>query len=348
VRLDTASRSFFGLVGAAFIAYQLLGFGACVLVALLAYQVAGDGPDVLAGSDAALLPALFFLAVVGAGAVLGLRSLFRQIVSSVRLARRLSALTLSLPGALREAARRAGLGRRVRLLDSDQSFSFVYGAFTPRVVVSQGLMESVSERELDAVLAHERYHVHNLDPLKVVLARALPSAFFYLPALQGLQARYVAGRELAADRGAVEACGRTPLASALLKVVRGPGWPDLSTAAAIGGPELLDVRVAQLESGREPGLGQTSRRAVALTLLAITVLAGSAAASAVGAGGLEAIARTTMPDMDLSAGGLLAAAAACILPWVGAAAAGYWALTWRARRELDTARSGAALWRTSH
>lgn len=221
------------------------------------------------------------------GAVLGLRSLLRQVASSVRLARRLGALTLPLPGVVREAAGRAGLAGRVRVIDTEQSFSFVYGAFSPRVVVSRGLMQSVSERELDAVLAHERYHVHNLDPLKVVLARALPSALFYLPALAGLEARYMAGRELAADRGAVEACGRTPLAGALLKVVRGPRWPDLSTAAAIGGPELLDARVAQLESGREPALGRASRRALALTLLAAAVLAGSVAASAAGAGGLE-------------------------------------------------------------
>ena len=32
-----------------------------------------------------------------------------------------------------------------------------------------------------AVLEHERYHVRNLDPLKVMLARGVPAMFFYLP-----------------------------------------------------------------------------------------------------------------------------------------------------------------------
>jgi len=41
----------------------------------------------------------------------------------------------------------------------------------------------VSPAELDAVLEHEHYHVRNRDPLKLVLARALPAAFFYLPVL---------------------------------------------------------------------------------------------------------------------------------------------------------------------
>lgn len=54
--------------------------------------------------------------------------------------------------------------------------SFAYGAFTPRVAVSRGLYEAASQQELDAVLAHERYHIRNLDPLKVLLARALPAA----------------------------------------------------------------------------------------------------------------------------------------------------------------------------
>jgi hypothetical protein len=60
---------------------------------------------------------------------------------------------------------------------------------------------------------------------------------------------------LAADRRAVRACGRDPLVGALLKVVRGPAWGELQAAAALGGSELLDLRVAQLESGSEPKLG---------------------------------------------------------------------------------------------
>jgi Peptidase family M48 len=41
----------------------------------------------------------------------------------------------------------------------------------PRVVVSQGLLERLSDAELRAVLEHEGYHVANLDPLKLVVLR---------------------------------------------------------------------------------------------------------------------------------------------------------------------------------
>ena len=138
------------------------------------------------------------------------------------------------------------------LLDAPERFSFAYGLLTPRVVVSCGLLEGVSDDELRAILEHEHYHVCNLDPLKVVLVQALSATFFFLPALDSLRARYLAGRELEADRRAVNACGRRPLVSALLKVVRGPDWSELEGVAAIGGHELLDVRVAQLETGIQP------------------------------------------------------------------------------------------------
>src|SRR5205807_10128734 len=101
--------------------------------------------------------------------------------------------------------------------------------------------------------------VANFDPAKVFLTRVLPLAFWYLPVLADLHERYLSGRELAADRRALERFGRRPLANALLKVVASPPWADLGTAAAIGGDEALEARVTQLEDGTEPPPGPLSR-----------------------------------------------------------------------------------------
>jgi hypothetical protein len=43
----------------------------------------------------------------------------------------------------------------------------------------------------------------DLDPLKIVLARSLSAALFFLPAVDVLRARYMADCELAADRQAI-------------------------------------------------------------------------------------------------------------------------------------------------
>jgi Zn-dependent protease with chaperone function len=334
VRLDTANRSFAGLFGAAVLVgmFAFCGAVACVLVGLVVSRIASDGLDAFTASGDAVWPALAFIAVVAAGIVLGVWSLREQIGESRKLSRRIGALEIAVPSELADAASRTGLRGRVKLLDSEERFSFAYGALTPRVVVSRGLFEAASPAELDAVLEHERYHVRNLDPLKVVFARALPPTFFYLPALSALNMRYVAGRELAADRRALRSCGQKPLAGALLKAVRGPHWPELQGAAAIGGPDLLDARIAQLESGSEPRLGGLTSSAVFLSLAGGALLTGLFVASIVGFGGPSAVADATgasFTPLDIAAGAL------CAVPWAVGAWLGFRWLGRRTRRTLD-------------
>lgn len=329
MKIDSANRSFLVLVAISSLGlYLTLGAGACVLLSLLGYELATGGLDALGDRGAAVWPALAFLVLVGAGAVLGVRSLAQQLRASSRLARRVRDLTVAPPPALTEASSRAGVTDRLRMVDSGERFSFAYGALTPRIAISRGLVETASPEELDAVLVHERYHVLNLDPLKVLIARALPAALFYLPALRDVRARYIAGRELAADRRALARCGRRPLAGALLKVVETPRWPELSTAAAIGGADLLGVRIAQLETGGEPPAAAIDPRLIALSAAGAATLTAVFVLAVVGFGGADAVLQETMPGASV---GVLdvALGLACLLPWIGA---GWIAYRWLARR----------------
>ena len=332
MRLDTANRSFAGLFGVSALVgmFAFCGAVACVLVGLVVSRVASDGVDAFTASGDAVLPALGFIAVVAVGVGLGIWSLRRQISGSRELSRRVGDLELVPPDELADAASRVGLAGRVKLLDSEERFSFAYGALTPRVAVSRGLLEAASPAELEAVLEHERYHVRNLDPLKVVFARALPATFYYLPALGALDERYMAARELAADRRALRSCGSKPLAGALLKVVRGPRWPELHSAAAIGGPELLDARLAQLESGREPSLGRVPSSAVAVSIAGAALLVALFVASIAGFGGPSAVAEETgasFTPLDIAVGVL------CAVPWAVGAWLGF---RWLGRRTRQT------------
>jgi beta-lactamase regulating signal transducer with metallopeptidase domain len=322
MRADTANRSFAALFGASLMAGMVVLCGAvgCVLVGLVVAEVARDGVGSLL--DDGRWTAAVFVAVVGAGAVVGVRSFARQVEASRRLARRVAELGLPADARVTAATQRIGLRREVALVDCDESFSFAYGALTPRIVISRGLVEQATHDELAAVLEHERYHVRNLDPLKVLFARALPPTFFYLPALRLFEQRYVAGRELAADRRAVRRCGQRPLAGALFKVVRGPQWPELGVAAAIGGPELLDIRIAQLETGEEPELARLSLSHVAPTVAAGLLVTALFAVSVASFGGLGAVAGDVGP-LDL------AGAVMCAVPWAVGAWLGY---RWLRRR----------------
>ena len=333
MRLDSANRSFAALVISSLLlgVYVLCGALGCVLIPLIVSRASHHGVSGLVEGGHNLLPAVAFVLLVGGGVVFGARSLWRQIAASRALAVRVQSLMLELPDELAQQATRAGLGGRVLLVDSPEWFSFAYGALTPRVVVSVGLLEGVSAEELRAVLEHERYHVRNLDPLKVLIVRALPATFFFVPALGALRSRYVAGRELAADRRAVQACGRKPLISALLKVVRGPAWSELEVAAAIGGPELLDLRVAQLESGREPKLTAFNPADVALSALGALMFTGTFIASIAGFGGPAAVSQATGTGTSLGdvLGGVM-----CIVPFAVGGLLIYRWIAWRAREPL--------------
>jgi Zn-dependent protease with chaperone function len=268
---DTANRAFLGLAALALLAYTLAGIGACALLAFVAYRVAVDGMHALSTGGLPLALALAFLALTGAGALRGLWSLRCQLNATEALADSVRAGRRPSDGRIDPIAARVGI-RRLDIVDAGEPFSFTYGSFFPRVATSRGLLDALSPGELEAVLQHERYHVKYLDPFKVLLARAISAAFFYLPILRDLRRRYVAARELAADRRAVKACGTRALAGALAKVVGSPAWADLRTAAAIGDPDLLDVRITQLETGREPPLDPVSPATLALSALGGGVL----------------------------------------------------------------------------
>jgi beta-lactamase regulating signal transducer with metallopeptidase domain len=280
--------------------------------------------------DTLLLP-LLFVVLVAVGLALAGRSLVRQVLASRRLACRVRGLTRVLPDRLARAVIQAGLGGRVVLLDAPESFSFVYGVLTPRVAISRGLLEATSDEELRAVLEHERYHVCNLDPLKVMLVRSLSTALFFLPALDSLHARYVAGRELAADRRAVTACGRRPLAAALLKVVRGPEWSELEVAVSIGGPELLNIRVAQLETGSEPRLQGFSIARAMLSLLGTASFVVTFLASVSSFGGPAAVYHATGTGLATAT---LLGSLSCTAPFAVAGLLTYALIAVRASRPL--------------
>ncbi len=302
MRLNSANRSFFALVATALVPYTLLGLFGCALVPVVAYRLATDGLSGLQRQSQDLRPAALFVAVVAIGTVIGGLSVRRQLVATRALSALVAERIEPLPLALSDAACRAGLGGRLDLVDDAPPYSFTYGLMSPRVAISRGLVDTASGAELDAVLHHERYHVRNRDTVKVVIARAAPSAFLFLPALRHLRDRYLAGRELAADRAAIRASGPEALAGALYKVLDGPDSVDLGAAAALGGTGVLDHRVEQLEVGREPRLAPVPRPVRWLTAAGVGAL-GSAFVLSVGVGGTDVMSMDGSMSRG-SAGGL--------------------------------------------
>lgn len=282
-RLDAANRSFILLLGLALVPYLVLGVLGCGVVSVAIYRLATGGLAGLNqdGQDLRLVTALMALVVVGT--VLAGLSLIRQLQATRQLHSRVHRAQGPVPDRMRKAASSIGMAQVVRVVSESRPLAFTYGLWTPRVVVSEGLLRDLSDDELEAVLQHERYHVRNWDTLKVVVARSASAAFFFLPVLRSLCDRYLASRELVADQRAVSAMGQRPVAGALYAAMQHgapTGEPMLAAAAALASDDYLELRVTQLETGEEPALAPPSRWAVVLTVTTLVGAVGIATYSA--------------------------------------------------------------------
>jgi len=122
------------------------------------------------------------------------------------------------------------------IIEDGRPQAFCTGLLRPRIYVSRGTLDLLDDGELCAVVAHEAHHARRRDPLRILIARALGDALFFLPVLGRLADRYAALAELAADDAAVQHSGtRQPLAAALLAFDQAPH------AAVVGiAPERVD------------------------------------------------------------------------------------------------------------
>ena len=132
-------------------------------------------------------------------------------------------------------------GHAVVVVDAAQPLAFCAGFMRPRIYVSTTTVRLLKDDELRAVVAHEAHHVARRDPLRLLVAGALASAFSPFPGLRALRRRHAALAEIAADAAAVRALGdAAPLASALL-AFDGSGF-----SAVVGiAPERVDHLVGE-------------------------------------------------------------------------------------------------------
>ncbi len=95
-------------------------------------------------------------------------------------------------------------GKQIYILPTEEIAAFTIGLFRPKVVMSEGIIHTFSEEEIDAIVFHEEYHQNNRDPLKLFCFTLLAEGMLYIPILKGLLQRYHTYQELAADKYAMQ------------------------------------------------------------------------------------------------------------------------------------------------
>lgn len=138
------------------------------------------------------------------------------------------------------------------------NMSFSYGLMSPRIVISQSVLQKLELDELCAILLHEESHSVHKDPMRLFLLRMFFSCARPVKIISKLLDYFLLTTEITADQFAMKRLGEKSwaLGSALLKIVRA----DLPVPnVVIGATSVLENRIDNLiDPSRKPMLSVSS------------------------------------------------------------------------------------------
>src|SRR5215469_145031 len=168
----------------------------------------------------------------------------------------------------------------ITVIDSDAPMLALAGMMRPRVIVSRGVLQTLSNEEIEVALAHERAHRNSADNWKRLALFLAPDIFPFSRAFTRLNRSWAKLIEWAADDDATagDASRSVSLAAALVCIARmGSGsTPSPLASAFLKNDDELPVRVNRLLGLTTPVQAKTSshrvRLALGTTAILITVL----------------------------------------------------------------------------
>lgn len=155
----------------------------------------------------------------------------------------------------------------VVLLQLPDPTAFCFGFFRPRICLSTGLVNLLSQKQLQAVLSHEDYHRKRFDPLRILLLNTLCSTLFFLPFVQEWRRLIEIQLELNADQYAVQQTGKGALAGALYQLLNYPPHPIYGKGIVAAGLNANNFRVAALLGNRSTPEPISLRSIISTTLI---------------------------------------------------------------------------------
>ena len=266
--MKRADRVFTTMLGLA------LASSAILLALLLTLAPRLEQLSARGAEDTADVVAAVVLLLAVCGIALGVLTLFRQLIATAVLIRRLVAQKIALPSSVVVAARGLDLDGRIDVVTDERPFSFCYWFLRPRICLSTALVERLDSDELRAVLYHERYHLRQRDPLRQIVARYFAAGLYVVPVVDELLAFHTLQKEIEADEEAVRASGDVrSLASALYKLLPDADDVSLGLLVPVSSLSVTEARIDQLVAGRPLSL--------ALSPVSIVLSGGALVAAAV-------------------------------------------------------------------
>jgi uncharacterized protein (TIGR03435 family) len=205
--------------------------------------------------------------------------------------------------ALRRLERLGGLGKRIELLLSPASLEpGIFGIVRPVLLWPEGISGRLDDAHLEAILAHEVWHVRRRDNLDAALHMVVEALFWFHPLVWWLGARLVEERERACDERVLElGSERRVYAESILRTCEFCLESPLACVCRVTGADL-EKRIASIMTERGARKLDFRRKAllgtVGLAALTLPVVLGVANAPQSGQSSPSEAALATAPRFE--------------------------------------------------
>src|SRR6266576_111636 len=162
--------------------------------------------------------------------------------------------------ALRRLERATGMGKATEMLLSRTSLEpGVFGITRPVLLWPEGISERLEDSHLEAILAHELWHVRRRDNLAAAIHMVVEAIFWFHPLVWWLGARLVEERERACDEEVLEmGSERQVYAESILKTCEFCVEAPLACVSGVTGADLKKrmVRIMSERMAERLGFGK--------------------------------------------------------------------------------------------
>ncbi len=188
---------------------------------------------------------LFLIILVATILLIGILTLAVQTLKTRRYLKKNLSRKVLIPSTLKSITNELNLDGKINVVKDNNKFSFCYGLVKPKICLSTGLLNSLTENELKSVLLHESYHLKNHDPLKILLGKTSAIMFFFIPVFADIQKYYAFSKEIAADKVVIKNGNKDSLISVLSKLVVSDS-PKFAGVATLINVNDLEKRILYL------------------------------------------------------------------------------------------------------
>lgn len=138
------------------------------------------------------------------------------------------------------------LENKTMLVHDEKPFAFCFGLSSPKIYISTATLTLATQKELRAVLYHERYHLQKKDTGIVLFISAVESLFPFFPLFSDFLKNYQIEQEIKADQETIREIGSSAPIISILKKLLAPPSTTFAYVPQLASRDTLEPRIKAL------------------------------------------------------------------------------------------------------